>query len=113
MGARYAIAANAVMPSKLPLGTRRVLVTMALRVMDKPNKDIAPGVYAWGYERILADICVMPTRTTLRQLKRTIAELRELGLLEQIQQPARGQRAAWRLCVPVDNHHSKRLSKGP
>jgi hypothetical protein len=112
MGSKYAIAANGVLPSKLPLAPRRVLVTMALRVLDKPREGRPAGVYAWGYERILGDLYIMPTRTTLRQLKRTIAQLREMGLLEQIQQPGPGQRAAWKLCLPVDNRPHKPRRKG-
>lgn len=112
MGARYAIAANGVMPGKLHLWPRRVLVTMALRTLDKGSQDREPGIYEWGYERILGDLCIMPTRTTMRELKRTIAELRGLGLLEQIRAPGPGQRAAWRLCLPVDNHGHKGPRKG-
>lgn len=117
MGARYAIAANAVMPAKgLRLATRRVLLTMALRVLDKPREGREPGIYEWGYERILGDIALMPTRTSLRHLKAEIAELVELGLIEQVRQPGPGVRAAWRLCLPVDNHghkpHGKR-SRAP
>lgn len=107
MGARYAIAANGVMPGKLPLAPRRVLVAMALRTLDKGKDGREPGIYEWGYERILGDLYVMPTRTTLRQLKRDIAELIALGLLQQTRAPGPGQRAAWRLCVPVDNHGRK------
>lgn len=112
MGARYAIAANGVLPGKLPLAPRRVLVTMALRTLDKPRDGQEAGIYQWGYERILGDLYIMPTRTTLRQLKRDIAELRNLGLLEQIRAPGPGVRAAWRLCVPVDNHGRKGQRKG-
>jgi hypothetical protein len=48
MGARYARAANGVMPGKLPLATRRVLVAIALRVLDtgRPIERVtasAPG----------------------------------------------------------------------
>jgi hypothetical protein len=113
MGAKYAIAANRVLPGKLHQTPRRVLVTMALRVMDKGNDDIEAGVYAWGYERILGDIALMPTKSSLRHLKECIALLIELGLLEQTRAPAPGQRAAWRLCLPVDNHHRKGPRKGP
>ena len=111
MGARYAIAAIGVMQGKLGPGPRRVLVAMALRALDKGSADRERGIYEWGYERILGDMCIMPTRTTLRQLKRDIAELRELGLLVQIRAPAKGQRAAWRLCLPVDNPRQKGPSK--
>jgi hypothetical protein len=101
MGARYAIAANAVQPGKgLRLATRRVLITMALRVLDKPREGREPGIYEWGYERVLGDIALMPTRTSLRHLKAEVAELVELGLLEQIPAPRPGQRAAWWLCLP-------------
>ena len=113
MGARYAIAANGVMPGKLPLAHRRVLVAMALRTMDKGGPDVEAGIYAWGYERILGDLYIMPTRTSLRHLKATIQLLTELGLLEQIRAPGPGVRAAWKLCVPVDNHHRKGHSKRP
>jgi hypothetical protein len=111
MGARYAIAANAVMPGKLAHVPRRVLITMALRALDKGTRDREPGIYEWGYERILGDIGIMPTRTSLRHLKADIAYLSGLGLLEQIRAPGPGQRAAWRLCLPVDNHGHKHHSK--
>jgi hypothetical protein len=84
---------------------------MALRALDKGARNRDAGIYEWGYERILGDMCIMPTRTTVRQLKRDIAELRGLGLLEQIRASGPGQRAAWRLCLPVDNHGQKGPSK--
>jgi hypothetical protein len=103
MGARYAIAANAVMPGKLRPYPRRVLTTMALRVLDVPQKGRPAGVYSWGYIRMLGDMGIMPTRTTERHLKSAIAELIELHLLDQLKTGHRGQRAEWRLCLPVDN----------
>lgn len=104
MGARYAMAANAALPGKLRLAPRRVLITMALHTYDRTNKGRERGIYVLGYECILGDMCIMPTKTTLRQLKRDIADLINLGLLEQVRAPMPGQRAAWRLLLPVDKY---------
>jgi hypothetical protein len=107
MGAKYAIAANGVRPGKLKPYTRRVLMTMALRVLDIPRKKRPAGVYSWGYYRILGDMGIMPTRTSERHLKAAIAELIELHLLEQLKAGHRGQRAEYRLLLPVDNSPHK------
>lgn len=116
MGARYGIAAVGVMQGKLSPAPRRVLIAMALRTLDKGTSERDAGIYEWGYERILGDMCIMPTRTSLRHLKADIAELTALGLLVQERASGPGVRAAWRVCLPVDNHGRKgprKRDKGP
>jgi hypothetical protein len=103
MGARYARAANGVMPTKLPLVPRRVLVAMALRALDSKRGDAERGLYYGGRYRLLGDLGIMPTRTTLRHLTGDLTKLVELGLIERVGKPAPGQRAVYKLLISVDN----------
>lgn len=103
MGARLARAANVVDAGKLPLATRRVLVAMALRALDSPRGDTPAATYFGGHHRLLADLGVMPTRTTERHLKAHLRALTNARLIVQTQAPAPGKRAVYELRVPVDN----------
>jgi len=106
MGARYARAALAVEPSKLPNAARLVLVAMALRVLDKPSGATPAGTYFGGRHRLLGDLAQMPTRTTLRTLARHVQTLEQLGLIVRESKPAPGKRAVYILRLPVDNSRS-------
>lgn len=103
MGARYARAANAVEPDKLALAPRRVLVAMALRVLDTPRGDTPAGHYYGGQYRLLGDLGTMPTRTSLRALDRHMQTLTEARLIERTRAAAPGKRAVYKLTVSVDN----------
>ena len=107
MGARYALAAQSSNLGKMRPSSRKVLIAMALRVLDKKTQGREPGIYYWGYTRILGDIGVMPTKTSLRHLKANIAELSALGLVEQKDRAYRGHGGQWLLHLPVDNSGSK------
>jgi len=103
MGARYARAANKVMPEKLDLATRRVLVAMALRVLDHKLRDTEPGVFYGGRLMLLNDLGTPANRTSYRHLSAALAELVKLGLLERVAPAAPRQAAVYRLVLPVDN----------
>jgi hypothetical protein len=45
---------------------RRVLVAMALRVLDAKHGDTPAGVYFGGRNRLLGDLGIMPSRTAYR-----------------------------------------------
>jgi len=113
MGARYAIAAQSTGLGKMRPSTRKVLIAMALRVLDKKTQGREPGIYYWGYTRILGDLGVMPTRTSLRHLKANIAELAALGIVEQTGTPRRGYQGQWALHLPVDIPGSKHPDSQP
>lgn len=103
MGARYARAANGVMPDKLGYAPRQVLVAMALRTLDAPRENAAAGHYYGGRFRLLGDLGQMPTRTTLRHLAGHVQTLVDLHLIERVGHPAPGKRAVYKLLVSVDN----------
>jgi hypothetical protein len=103
MGARYARAANGVEPDKLGLAPRRVLVAMSLRALDAERGGTPAGVYFAGRNRLLGDLAMMPTASSLRHLSRMVATLEQLGLVERIGSPAPGQRSVYKLLLPVDN----------
>jgi hypothetical protein len=113
MGAKYAIAAQRVALGKLRPSTRKVLIVMALRVLDKKTQDREPGVYYWGYHRILGDMGIMPTKSSLRELKRNISELARLGLVVQRDRAYRGHGGQWALHLAVDNPGSKHPGADP
>ena len=113
MGARYVIAAQTASLGKMRPSTRRVLIAMAVRVLDKKTQGREPGIYYWGYHRILGDIGVMPTKSSIRELKRNISELARLGLVEQKDRAYRGHGGQWLLHLPVDNSGSRRSRAGP
>jgi hypothetical protein len=103
MGARYARAANGVEPDKLALAPRRVLVAMALRVLDHGRGNRPPGVYFGGRNRLLGDLGLMPSRTTYRHLTGHLATLEHLGLIKREGDARRGNQAVYILTIPVDN----------
>lgn len=103
MGARYARAANGVEPDKLALAPRRVLVAMALRVLDAKRGTQPAGVYFGGRHRLLGDLGLMPSRTSYRHLTAHLATLESLGLIRREGEARRGNQAVYILLISVDN----------
>lgn len=103
MGARYVRAALVVEPKKLGQAARLVLIALAVRVLDNPRENSPAGTYFAGRNRLLGDLGVMPTTSSLRHLARQIQDLERLGLLEREGRPAPGKRAVYKLHLPVDN----------
>lgn len=103
MGARYVRAALSVEPNKLAPAPRLVLVALAVRVLDADHGERPRGVYRGGRYRLLGDLGTMPTDSTMRHLRAHIRKLESLGLLERVGRPAPGQRAVYKLLLPVDN----------
>jgi len=116
MGVRYARSANAVLPGKLDLAPRRVLVAMALRVLDAARGATPAGVYYGGRNRLLGDLAMIPTPSAERHLREHIAVLMAEGLVQKIGTTTAG-RAVYKLTIPVDNSPppapSKRAQGGP
>lgn len=103
MGARYVRAALVVEPKKLDRAARVVLVALAVRVLDNDRENTPRGTYFGGRNRLLGDLGIMPTRTTLRHLAAYLTTLEQLGILERIGRPAPGKRAVYKLHLSVEN----------
>jgi hypothetical protein len=103
MGVRHVRAALYVEPDKLAPAPRLVLVALAVRVLDQARGNTPAGVYFAGRYRLLGDLGTMPTATSIRRLRGHISTLEQLGLIERLSRPGPGQRAVYKLRLPVDN----------
>lgn len=76
---------------------------MALRVLDAKRGDAEAGMYYAGMYRLLGDLGQMPTRTAQRHLWSHLQTLETLGLIKRVRSSAPGERAVYKLDIPVDN----------
>jgi hypothetical protein len=97
----YATAAGAmsVEPDKIDKSARLVLVAMALMVRDKATDEHPAQVYYGGRIRIAAMLGRYPTEVVLRGIRRDLAALIAVGVVERIEGGRNGQSSVYRLRV--------------
>jgi hypothetical protein len=75
---------------------------MALSVLDADRGEAEAGLYYGGRHRLLGDLGVMPTATSLRHLSGHVATLEQLGLVKRMNRARSGEQAVYKLTFPVD-----------
>lgn len=99
MGARLAMEALTFWAPKLIPSTSLVLTRMALTALDDAKDGTPPGMYWAGHEVLAAALRGGVTPPNLRTVRRSIAELLEIGAIERVERGFNGHRSVYRLTL--------------